>query len=78
MPVGAVVDNKVHDNIHVSFFCFCQKKVEFFHGAETFVYFVIVGNIVSLIDKGRLVDGGKPQDINAQLLQVIELADDPP
>lgn len=67
MLVRAVIDYQVHKYVHISLFCFCQKCVKIFHRAERFINFVIVGNIIPLVYKRRLVDGGEPYYVNAQI-----------
>ena len=57
MLVGAVVDDQVHDNVHVPLFRLGQQLVEFLHGAEGGVDAIVVRNVVALVHKGRGING---------------------
>ena len=74
--VGAVVDHQVHDEVYVPFFGLGQQLVEVGHGPEAGVDVIIVGNVVALVRHGRGIDRTEPDDVHAQLLQIVQLADD--
>ncbi|CCX63776.1 putative uncharacterized protein [Firmicutes bacterium CAG:791] len=76
MLIGAVIDNEIHQDVHVALFGFGDQTVHVVHCAKARVDAVIIGNIVALIGKRRAVDRGEPDNIDAELLEIIELADD--
>ena len=49
MFIRTMVDNKVHQNIHISFLCFSDQLVHVCHSPETRVNIIIVRNIISLV-----------------------------
>ena len=76
MFVGAVVDYQVHEDVHIPFFGLGQEPVHVLHGAETGVDIIIIGDVVAFVRQRGGVAGGEPDDVHAQVLQVIQLADD--
>ena len=76
MFVGAVIDDQIHDDVHISFPGFLQQSVHVLHGAEPGIDIVIIRNIISLIRQRGTVDGGEPEDVDAQIFEVIQAADD--
>ena len=74
--IGAVIDNEIHQDVHVALFGLGDQTVHVVHCAKARVDAVIIGNIVALIGKRRAVDRGEPDNIDAELLEIIELADD--
>ena len=75
MLIGAVVHNQVHDNVHIPLLGLCQQAVHILHGAENGVDIVVVGDIVTLVSQRGAIDGGQPDDIHAQVLQIVQFAD---
>ena len=73
--IRAVVDHQVHQDRHVSLLGLRDQLFHVFHGAESGVDRVVVRNIISLIRERRLVDRREPHNIDSQVLQVIQLAD---
>ena len=73
MFVGAVVYNQIHQNVHAALLSFCNQAVHIFHGAKAGVNVIIIGNIVALVCQRRAIARGKPDDIYAKILQVIQL-----
>ena len=78
MLIGAVVDHQVHQDIHIPLLRLGDQLLHIRHGAESGVNVVIIRDIVSLIGEGRFIDGGKPENIHAQVLQIIQLLYDSP
>ena len=72
MLVGAVVDHQVHNDLDPPLLRLGQKLIELLHGAELRGNLIVIGNIVPLVHKGRLVDRRYPYNINTQFLQIIE------
>ena len=76
MLIGAMVYNQIHQNVHITFFCFLQKPVDILDGAEAGIDVIIIGNIIALVRQRRTEAGGQPDDVHSQVFQVIQLADD--
>ena len=76
MLVGAVIDDQIHDDVHIPFPGFLQQSVHVLHGAEPGIDIVIIRNIISLIRQRGTVDGGEPENVDAQIFEVIQAADD--
>ena len=71
--IGAVVDDQIHDDVHIPLFRLVQQLVKLLHGAELPGNAVIVGDVIALIGKGRGIDGRQPENVNAQAFQIIQL-----
>ena len=75
---GDYFDKRIHDDMDATLFRFGQKLVHVRHGAETGVDIVVVGDVIALIRQRGAVNGRKPDDLHAQLLQVIQFLYDAP
>ena len=76
MLIGGVVDDQVHDDLDAALVGAGQQLVEIGHGAELFHDLLIVGDVVAVVVVGGAVDGAHPDDVDAQFLQIVQLADD--
>ena len=56
MLIRTVINDEIHQNVHIAFFCFSNQTVHVIHCTETRVDVVIVGNVVALIRKWGAVD----------------------
>ena len=74
--IGSVVHHQIHDQPHSPPVHLRKKPLEILHRAKFFHDPVIVSDIITVVVIGRIVDRRKPQRIHAQLLQVIQPADD--
>ena len=72
MLVRAMVDDQIHDDVHVPLFCFCQQFIKLLHGAKGRVNSIIIRNVITLIHKGRSINRRDPDNIHTQFLQVIQ------
>ncbi|MNJ31191.1 hypothetical protein D3C77_258180 [compost metagenome] len=52
-----------------------KEQVKILHRAKLLHDIAIVANIISVVMARRFINGAKPQYIDAQLLQVIQLGD---
>ena len=75
--IGAVVDDQVHQNKHVPLLRLRDQAFHVLHGAEPRVDRVVIRDIIPLICQRRFIDGRQPQDIHAQIFQIIQLLDNP-
>ena len=71
MLVGGVVRHQVQDQIHPSPVNLTQQPVEIIHRAEQRVDGGVVGHIVAKIVHRRGVNGGNPDSVNIETLEVI-------
>ena len=56
MLIGAVIDDQVHQDIHIPLFCLSEKPVHVLHRAETRINAVIIRDIITLVGKRRDID----------------------
>ena len=78
MLVRAMIDDQVHHDIHIPLVSLRQKLIKLLHGTKNPVNLLVISNIIALVHKRRLVNRGNPDNIHPQLLQVVQLADNPP
>ena len=76
MFVRGVVDHQVHHDLDSPVVGGGEQFVKVSHGAEFHHDVLIIGNVVAVVIVGRPVNGAHPDHIDAQLLQIIQLADD--
>ena len=76
MLIGAVVDNQIHDDVHITLFGLCKQAVHRFQITKKRIDIIVIGDVVSLIHKWGLVYRRNPDNIDSKILQVIELSDD--
>ena len=72
--VGTVIDHQIHQDVHISFFGFCDQLFHIFHCTEARVDIIVIGNIISFVGQWRRVAGGEPDNVYSQVLQIIKLA----
>ena len=72
MLIRAVVDDEIHQDVHVALFSLGDQMVHVVHCAKARVDAVIIGNIVALICEWRAVDRREPDDVDTEGFQVIE------
>ena len=71
MFIRTMVDDQIHDNVHVTLFRFGEQTVHVVHRPETRVNVPVIRNVIPLVSKRRGVDRREPYDIYAELLQLI-------
>ena len=76
MLIGGMVHHQIHDQPHIAPVHLGQQLFKILHGTEFRHYLVVITYIVAIVVIGRIVDGGQPQSIHAQLFQIIQFADD--
>ena len=62
--IRAMIDDQVHQYVHISFFGFFQQFIKIFHRAECRIYFIIIGNVISLVHKRGLINRGYPYNVH--------------
>ena len=68
MLIGTMVHHKIHQNVHIPFFCFHDQPLHVLHGTKARINAVIVRNIIALICQRRFVHGGNPHNVYPQFL----------
>ncbi len=76
MLVGGVVDHQVHDDFQSPGVGLGQQAVEVGHGAELLHDGLVVADVVAVVVIGGAVHRGEPDNVDAQLLDVVQLAGD--
>ena len=76
--VGGVVHHQIHDELDVPLVHLPQQLVKVLHGAELRHDLLIVPNVVAHVGVGGVVYGAEPHGAHAQLLQIVQPADDAP
>ena len=76
MLVGGVVDDEVEDEPHVALLDAVEECVEVGHGAELGHDFLVVADVVAVVGVWGVVVGREPDDVDAELLEVVEAAGD--
>ena len=71
--VAGVVDNQIHDDFHVPLMGTVQHLFESLHAAEFRGDVHIVGDVIASVGTGGGVDGGEPDAVAAQALDVVQL-----
>ena len=74
--VRGVVDHQVKDDLEALLVRLGQKRVKVVHGAQRGLDGAVVGNVVAVVHLRRSKDGVQPNDVDAQVGQVVQLAAD--
>ena len=74
--VGRVVDDQVHDEAHAPLVDVREQAVEVLERPEHGVDVVVVRDVVAVVGLRGGVDRRQPQDVHAQVLQVVQLLSD--
>ena len=69
--IGAMIDDEIHQHIHAPLLRLGEQFIKLFHCAELFRDLVVIGNVISLVYKRRLIDRGKPDNVNSQIFEII-------
>ena len=70
--VGRVVDDEVHDELHAALVQRGDQLVEVVERAEQRVDVLVVADVVAVVVLRRAVDRREPDDVDAELVQVVE------
>ena len=73
--IGTMVHNKIHQDIHITFFCLCDQTIHIFHGSKPRINGIIICNIIPLVSKRGFINRRQPQNICTQLFQIIQFTD---
>jgi hypothetical protein len=75
--VGRVVDDEVHHELDPALVHGREQRVEVGQRAERRVDVLVVADVVARVVLRRRVDGREPDDVHAELGQVVEPPGDP-
>ena len=75
--VGGVVDHEVHDQLHAARVHAREQLVEVRERPEHRVDVLVVADVVAGVVLRRRVDRREPEHVDAELGEVVEVADDP-
>ena len=78
MLVGAVVEHQVHHDADAPLLTLGDQLPHVLHGAEHRVDGPVIGDIIPVVHLGRGKHGREPNEVNAQLGQVVQPLDDSP
>ena len=78
MFIGGMVDHQVHDDADSSLLSLGQEFFHIGHVPKNVCNGFIIGNIIAIVIHRGLVNRREPDGRDAQFLQVIQLADNPP
>ena len=70
-----MVDHKVHNDLNASFFRLPDESVHILHRPVLRMDGIIVADVVTVIILRRLINRRKPDDIDSQLFQIAQSAD---
>ncbi len=76
MLVRGVVDHQVHDQLHAPGVQPVRQLPQLLERAEDRVHVAVVADVVAVVVLRGRVDRGQPDDVDAEPVQVVELADD--
>jgi hypothetical protein len=75
MLVRSVVDHQFGDHAQAAPVRLVDEIAEVRHRAEGGVDAVIVGDVIAVVASRRRIERQQPQRVHAQILQIVELAD---
>ena len=75
--VGGMVDHQVHHQLDATLMHAGQQLLPVGQRAELVHDVLVVADVVAVVVVGRLVDRRQPDHVDAQVLEIIELADNP-
>ena len=65
--VGGVIDDQVHDDFDATGSTFFYEAVEVRHGAVFGMNGFVVGNVISVVVIGAVINGTEPNHVHAQI-----------
>jgi len=68
-----MIDDQFDHHLHVALVRFVEKALEIVQRSIRWIYFRVVGDIVSVIAKGRWEEGQQPDAGDSEVLQIIDL-----
>ena len=75
MLVGAVVYDKIHDELHSALMYLGKESVEILHCSEFTHDSLIVSYVIAVVIIRRIIDGAAPDGVNSERFEVVKLFD---
>ena len=76
MLIRAMVQHQIHNNADAPLLALGNQRVHILHGAKERINGAIVGNVITVIHLRGCAHRTQPDRVNAQLLQIVQSADD--
>src|SRR2546427_7555486 len=76
MLIGAMIGHIVQDELEATLVRLLKQGVQVCQGSEERMHIAVIANIITEIGHGRRVDGRKPDGINTEPAQIVQLAAD--
>ena len=73
MLITGVIDHQIHQHLHATFVGTVQNLFEGLHTAEFGSDVHVVGDVIAAVSAGGRVDGGEPDAVHTQFLQIVQL-----
>ncbi len=77
MLIRGVIDHQVHDDLDVPLSRLRDELIHILHGAKLGVDPGVIADVIAVIRVGRRIDGAEPDNAHSQVLQLIQVGDDP-
>lgn len=74
MLITGMIRDQIHHNAHAAFLTFRQQRVEIRHRSEIRMDVVIIADVITVIGIGGTIYRREPDQIHAQILQMIQPA----
>lgn len=75
MLITSVVHDEIHEQLHAPIMTSLNQLLNICDRTELLSDSVVIGNIISLINAGRLVRWTQPDNVHADILDIIKLRD---
>ena len=72
MLIAGMIDDQIHNQLHSPLMQACNKPVEIFHSALERINRSVITDIIAVIDIGRIIMRGQPDDLHPKGFQVIQ------
>ena len=76
MIAAGVVGDDIDDDLDISGMCLRDQVVNILQCSEERIHVSVISYVVSTVVQRRCVEGGEPQGIDTERLEVIKAADD--
>ena len=71
-----MVNHQIHHDLNIAFFGFRDQIFHLGQRAEFSGDVLIIGDVIAVVVHWRFINRRQPDDIDTELLQIIEFADD--
>ncbi|MNI44978.1 hypothetical protein D3C73_993780 [compost metagenome] len=78
MLIGRVIDDKVHHQLDAACMQSGEQLFPVLQRAELIHNILVIADVITVVIIRRFIDRRQPDNIDAELLQIIQPGDDPP